>query len=146
MQQEVGQFDKDPAVGFVPYDTTPKHRLGKGFAHSLPFVGVVACSPVGIVGLHEQHLLPDSHKLHDALAPQLAAVQPNVVGADARRQAVYIQKLLVEAVDCQPDTSFGFIPIKIEEARIVLHLIDRKSRLRRQAAYETCRKKQKDDS
>jgi len=55
-----------------------------------------------VVRLYQKNLRPDALELDDVFAAQLAAVQADVVGANAGRERLQVQQLGIEPADLQP--------------------------------------------
>ncbi len=103
----------------------PRHALGEGVAHGQRLGGVVGCGAVVQVGLHHQHFRPDALEAHQPRAAELAPVQPDVVGAQARRQAVDVEEVLVQRGDLQPDLACARVPVDGKEAVAAVHALGR---------------------
>src|SRR5690606_18740472 len=57
----------------------------------------------------------------DPLAPELAAVEPHVVGAEPGGEGDYVDELLAEAGDLHPELPGAGLPVEGEEAVAPLH-------------------------
>ena len=119
-QDERGRVDEDAAVGFGGGLEAPQHRRRERLRHRPPLVGVVAGRAKRVVRLDQQHLLADPLEAHDVRRAELAAIEADVVRAQAGRQRRVIEQLRVERRDLEPDRAVGTVPVERDEAVLLV--------------------------
>ena len=120
-QQEGRKVNQYFAFAFGLCFEAPEDRRGEGFCYGAPLVGVIAYGAVVVVGLLQQYFGAAAHELHDAVAPELVAVESDIVRAHSCCEGVDIQELAVPFVYFNPDFSFLVVPIVVEVAGIGFH-------------------------
>ncbi|EMR02048.1 hypothetical protein ADICEAN_02835 [Cesiribacter andamanensis AMV16] len=122
LHKKVSGIQQQPALLFGHNRKGPEHRLGKGLLNRLPLGRIFAQGSVAVVGLNEQYLRAPALKFYNAGVAQLAPVQPNVVGAYACRQGVYIDDLLARTIQAQIDLVRLLLIIEGNKPLLQLHL------------------------
>ena len=103
-QHELGGVEQRRSVFVLGGDLeSPEHGTGEGVGHRAAFVLVVAERPVARVLLHQQHLRPHPLESRQVGSADLAAVEPDVVRPETRRQRLDVQEVGVEGVDAQEE-------------------------------------------
>ena len=101
---------------FRGHRETPEHRFGERLSHRGAFIGIIGDRAIVQIRLDQQHFGADALKAHDARGAQLAAVEADVIGADAGGQGSLVEKFGVPLVDFQPELARLGIPIEVEVA------------------------------
>src|SRR5690349_22815186 len=105
---------------FRGYGESPERGLCERVVNGAALVGVVADGTVFQIFLNEQNLGSAAFEAHDAGSPELAAVKPDVVRANARGQAALVKELRAPLVDFEPQLALLRVPVEIEIARELL--------------------------
>ena len=102
---------------------SPDHRLCKRIFHRLLLFIVISNSPVRIVGLNHQNLRAATFEIDDTIIAQLVAIQANIIGTNAGRQRIHIQKFRIKLVDLQPYLATAVIPVIGKISLLLLHTL-----------------------
>src|SRR5881394_255613 len=92
----------------------PQRGLRERFADGTAFVGIVAHRAVIEIFLDQQDLRAAALETHDTRRAKLAAVQSNVIRADARGKPALVKKFRAPLVDLKPQLALPGIPVQIE--------------------------------
>ena len=120
-QQEVGGVDEHAAVALTGDGEAPDHRLGERVFDRLALERVRAAGAERHVRLHHQHARADALERDDARAAAAAAIQADVVRAEAGGQAGVHQDVGIELRDLDEQRSGALVPVEREEAVDLLH-------------------------
>ena len=131
-EQEIGCIDQQAAVALAGDREAPQDRFRERVLHRFALGGIRAARPKRLIRLHEQHPRPDALEIDDASAAAGAAIEPNVVRSEARRQAGRIEELGVEPRNLDEQRSAALVPVQRKVAVDLLHAcragVDRRDR------------------
>src|SRR6185503_20302156 len=102
-QQELGTVHQHAAIALGGDGEAPQYRLRERVLHRLPLERIGAARSERQVRLHEQDLRADTLERDDAAAASGAAVEADVVGAEAGGEAEREEELGVEPRDLEEE-------------------------------------------
>ena len=115
-QEKFGGVHQGVIFFFGGYREAGQDGFGEGVVDGAFFGGIVADGAIVQIFLHEQNFGPAAFEPDDARGAELAAVEADVVGADAGGQAALVQKFRVPLVDFEPEFALFGVPVQIEVA------------------------------
>jgi hypothetical protein len=128
VEEVVGRINQDSrAVGAFGLDLeAPEDGGGEGLRDRELLGGVSGAAAEGLVGLDEEHFGTNALEVQDDAFGDLAAVEPEIVGARAVRQGVGVDEVRavaggVEVRDFEVELAGACVPVEREVAVDVLH-------------------------
>src|SRR5262249_48917643 len=104
-------------IGSLGGDGEASERgFGEGVVDGAALVWIIANGAIFEVLLNEQNFGADALEADDARGAELAAVEADVVGADAGRQAGLVDEFGGPFVDFEPELALFGVPIEVEVA------------------------------
>ncbi len=114
--QERGRIDDRRPVLRVEVREAPDDRTGERLGNRLPLMIIVAGRAVLEIVLDKENFRPAAQEAHDLRCAELAAIEPQIIGAHAARQRRLVDERCVEVLDTQQDATLVLIPPEIDEA------------------------------
>ncbi len=115
-EEEVGGFDEECALRFGFDFESPEDAFGEGLGDGEALGGVWGAGAVVEVGLDEEELAADAGEVDDASLAELAAVEADVVGAEAVGELVEEEEVAVGGGDFEVELALMGVPMEGEES------------------------------
>ena len=112
----LGEVDEQPFARGGGDREAPEDRSRERVTHGARFGGIGRQGTELIVRLHHEHLRSGAFELDDARPGQDAAIEPDVVRAEARGEPGRVEHFGVELRNLEPQPAGAFVPVEWEEA------------------------------
>ena len=120
-QEEIGGVHQHMAIAFRGHCEAPQDGLREGVRYRCALRRIAAGGAERFVALHQEHARSHAMEGDDPALSLLPAVQPDIVGAEARGKTGGVQELGIEARNLQVEIAGALVPIKREVAVQLLH-------------------------
>ena len=111
-EEEVGGVDEDGSLLFGFDFESPEDAFGEGLGDGEAFGGVGGAGAVVEVWLDEEELAADAGEVDDASLAELAAVETDVVGAEAVGELVEEEEVVVGGRDFEVELALMGVPME----------------------------------
>ncbi len=102
----------------------PKRRLRERIVDSTALIHVVGHRAIAEILLNEENFRPAALEPDDGRFAELAAVEADVIRADARREPALVEEFRLPLIDFEPQLTLLGVPIQIEIAGKLLRAGD----------------------
>lgn len=119
-----GQVDEDAGAFFGSHGKAPVDGAGEGVGDGLLFVLVDGGGAEALVGFDQEDFRADAFEAHEAGATDLAAVEADVIRAEAGRQRGVKKELVTGLWNFKKQVSGFHVPIEWEQPVALFHTGD----------------------